>query len=67
MLEMPCPECGDVLRACGSQVSRLPGAEWQTHVDYQCADPLCAGRHRVTVPRETTLRGSAADVDSVTD
>jgi hypothetical protein len=66
MLDVTCPECGNVLRACGSQLSRLPGAEWQTHVDYQCADPQCTGRHRVTVPRQES-RESALDVDAVAD
>jgi hypothetical protein len=66
MVDVSCPECGNVLRASGSQLSRLPGAEWQTHLDYRCADPECRGRLRVTVPRQG-VRGSTADVDPVAD
>ena len=66
MLNVACPECGNPLRASGSQISRVPGAEWQTHIDYQCEDPQCSGRLRVTVPRQG-LRGSTLDVDPVAD
>ena len=66
MLDVTCPECGSVVRATGSQLSRLPGEEWQTHVDYKCADPGCSGRLRVTLPRQGK-RGSTAEVDQVAD
>ena len=66
MLDMTCPECGSVVRATGSQLSRLPGEEWHTHVDYSCVDPECSGRLRVTLPRQAR-RGSIAEADPVAD